>query len=207
MLKTEGRVLDAIAFRQAPLPNATNAVRAVYGLGVNDYGQWPTVQLVVETPGDVGWGGIRVRPIDWDGAAEGAVSTANRVETSLQPGRYRVSLVRSGALGDGLDWSVHLEETGVDVDLTPGRTALVLAQPELYELTVTWAVASPGLVRLESVRPDRYHATASAAPGGATRFPGLPEGRYVLRSPGLEELEVRVPGEAVSFPAAPGGGD
>jgi single-stranded-DNA-specific exonuclease len=48
VLKTHGRVVDAIAFRQAPLAHGTSSVRVVYGLNVNDYGQWPTVQLVVE---------------------------------------------------------------------------------------------------------------------------------------------------------------
>ncbi len=48
VLKLEGRVVDAIAFRQPPLAPDTEAVRVVYQLGVNDYGQWPTAQLVVE---------------------------------------------------------------------------------------------------------------------------------------------------------------
>jgi single-stranded-DNA-specific exonuclease len=48
VFKTEGRVIDAIAFRQEPLPGGTPQVKAVYRLSVNDYGQWPTVQLIVE---------------------------------------------------------------------------------------------------------------------------------------------------------------
>ena len=42
------QVVDAIAFRQAPLPPGTIRVRAVYKLSVNDYGEWPTLQLMVE---------------------------------------------------------------------------------------------------------------------------------------------------------------
>ena len=48
VLKTAGRVIDAIAFRQPPLANSIDAIRAVYRLNVNDFGQWPTAQLVVE---------------------------------------------------------------------------------------------------------------------------------------------------------------
>ncbi len=48
VLKLDDTVVDAIAFRQPPLPAGTGQVRAVYRLGVNDYGQWPTLQLVVE---------------------------------------------------------------------------------------------------------------------------------------------------------------
>ncbi len=48
VLKTAGRVIDAIAFRHPPLPAQVDAVRAVYRLSVNDYGEWPTAQLVVE---------------------------------------------------------------------------------------------------------------------------------------------------------------
>ena len=48
VLKTEGRVIDAIAFRQAPLAPECRRVRLAYKLEVNDYGQWPTVQLVVD---------------------------------------------------------------------------------------------------------------------------------------------------------------
>lgn len=48
VLKTAGRVIDAIAFRQPPLPGEVSAVRAVYRLNVNDFGEWPTAQLVVE---------------------------------------------------------------------------------------------------------------------------------------------------------------
>ena len=48
VLKQDARVIDAIAFRQPPLPNATSRVQVVYRLGVNDYGQIPTVQLLVE---------------------------------------------------------------------------------------------------------------------------------------------------------------
>ncbi len=42
------QVVDAIAFRQAPMPSGTTSVRVAYKLGVNDYGQWPTLQLMVE---------------------------------------------------------------------------------------------------------------------------------------------------------------
>ena len=48
VLKLGQRVLDAIAFRQAPLPPDTQGVELVYRLGVNDYGELPTLQLVVE---------------------------------------------------------------------------------------------------------------------------------------------------------------
>ncbi|MEM7079885.1 MAG: single-stranded-DNA-specific exonuclease RecJ [Pseudomonadota bacterium] len=48
VLKSEGTVIDGIAFRQAALPNMTTRVRVVYKLGINDYGQYPTPQLVVE---------------------------------------------------------------------------------------------------------------------------------------------------------------
>jgi hypothetical protein len=47
-LKTAGRVIDAIAFRQPPLADGVAKIKAVYRLSVNDYGEWPTVQLVVE---------------------------------------------------------------------------------------------------------------------------------------------------------------
>ncbi len=47
-LRAEQKVIDAIAFRQAPLPSSAKSVRCVFKLGVNDYGQWPTVQLVVD---------------------------------------------------------------------------------------------------------------------------------------------------------------
>lgn len=48
VVKFENRVVDAIAFRQGPLPEATGRVALAYRLGVNDYGQMPTAQLVVE---------------------------------------------------------------------------------------------------------------------------------------------------------------
>ena len=48
VLKLEGRVVDAIAFRQGPLKSDVREVRVVYRLSVNDYGQWPTLQLIVE---------------------------------------------------------------------------------------------------------------------------------------------------------------
>ena len=48
MLKSDNRVIDAIAFRQGPLDSGVRRMEAVYRLGVNDYGQMPTVQLVVE---------------------------------------------------------------------------------------------------------------------------------------------------------------
>lgn len=48
VLKSGGKVIDAIAFRQPPLPGDVTDVRAVYRLSVNDYGEWPTVQLIVE---------------------------------------------------------------------------------------------------------------------------------------------------------------
>jgi len=48
VLKTAGRVIDAIAFRQPPLAKDVAAVRTVYRLNVNDFGEWPTAQLVVE---------------------------------------------------------------------------------------------------------------------------------------------------------------
>lgn len=48
VLKLDNRVIDAIAFRQPHLGPSVNRVEAVYRLSVNDYGQVPTVQLVVE---------------------------------------------------------------------------------------------------------------------------------------------------------------
>lgn len=48
VLKTSGRVIDAIAFRQPPLAEGVDKIDVVYRLSVNDYGEWPTVQLVVE---------------------------------------------------------------------------------------------------------------------------------------------------------------
>ena len=42
------QVMDAIAFRQAPMPTATERVLVAYKLAVNDYGEWPTLQLMVE---------------------------------------------------------------------------------------------------------------------------------------------------------------
>jgi single-stranded-DNA-specific exonuclease len=48
VLKLDRRVIDAIAFRQGPLPSGTQRVRAVYKLSVNDYGQIPTAQLMVD---------------------------------------------------------------------------------------------------------------------------------------------------------------
>lgn len=48
VLKLEGKVVDAIAFRQAPVARDAKALRIVYRLGVNDYGQWPTLQLMVD---------------------------------------------------------------------------------------------------------------------------------------------------------------
>ncbi len=48
VLKTGRKVVDAIAFRRAPLDGGCKQVRAVYTLEVNHFGDWPTVQLVVE---------------------------------------------------------------------------------------------------------------------------------------------------------------
>lgn len=48
VVKLDGRVLDAIAFRQPPLPAECQRVHLAYTLDVNDYGQWPTLQLMVE---------------------------------------------------------------------------------------------------------------------------------------------------------------
>ena len=46
-LKRAGRVVDAIAFRQAPLAPQTKNVRAAYRLQQNDYGDVPTLNLIV----------------------------------------------------------------------------------------------------------------------------------------------------------------
>ena len=48
VLKTNNRVVDAIAFRHPELASGTRRIHAVYRLDVNDYGQYPTLQLVVE---------------------------------------------------------------------------------------------------------------------------------------------------------------
>jgi single-stranded-DNA-specific exonuclease len=48
VLKYGARVVDAIAFRQPPLPSGTERVEVAFKLQENDYGQVPTVQLVVE---------------------------------------------------------------------------------------------------------------------------------------------------------------
>ena len=45
-LKRDGRVADAIAFNQEPI--AGKRVRAVYRLGVNDFGDVETLQLEIE---------------------------------------------------------------------------------------------------------------------------------------------------------------
>jgi single-stranded-DNA-specific exonuclease len=42
------RVIDAIAFRQAPLQGQPEEVRAVYKPALNDYGGRQTLQLIVE---------------------------------------------------------------------------------------------------------------------------------------------------------------
>ncbi len=47
VLRQDARLVDAIAFRQAPLAGVTR-LRIVYRLAENDYGDLPTVQLVVE---------------------------------------------------------------------------------------------------------------------------------------------------------------
>jgi len=48
VLKKGARIIDAIAFRQAPVATNTEHVRVVYKLSVNDYGQIPTPQLMVD---------------------------------------------------------------------------------------------------------------------------------------------------------------
>lgn len=48
VLKLGRRVIDAIAFRQGPMPSGIQQVRAVYKLSINDYGQIPTAQLMVD---------------------------------------------------------------------------------------------------------------------------------------------------------------
>ncbi|MEM9623524.1 MAG: single-stranded-DNA-specific exonuclease RecJ [Pseudomonadota bacterium] len=48
VLRVDTRVIDAIAFRQAPLPDDCRRVRAVYRVELNHYGHMPTLQLVVE---------------------------------------------------------------------------------------------------------------------------------------------------------------
>ena len=48
VLKHDSKVIDAIAFRTPQLPSATRRVEAVYKIGVNDFGQVPTAQLIVE---------------------------------------------------------------------------------------------------------------------------------------------------------------
>ena len=48
VLKSGRRVVDAIAFRQPPMASGVSRVLLAYKLGVNDFGDWPTVQLVVE---------------------------------------------------------------------------------------------------------------------------------------------------------------
>ena len=48
VLRYDDVVADAIAFRQPPLAPDVQQVRLVYRLSVNDYGQWPTLQLMVE---------------------------------------------------------------------------------------------------------------------------------------------------------------
>ena len=48
VLKQSGRVIDAIAFRQPPLAASVRTLRTVYRLNVNDFGDWPTAQLVLE---------------------------------------------------------------------------------------------------------------------------------------------------------------
>jgi single-stranded-DNA-specific exonuclease len=47
VVRLEGRLVDAIAFRQAPL-DGVSRLRAVFRLAENDYGDLPTLQLVVE---------------------------------------------------------------------------------------------------------------------------------------------------------------
>jgi len=47
VLERDGRLLDAIAFRQPPLEDV-QWVRAAFRLAENDYGELPTLQLVVE---------------------------------------------------------------------------------------------------------------------------------------------------------------
>ncbi|NKB97475.1 MAG: single-stranded-DNA-specific exonuclease RecJ [Pseudomonadales bacterium] len=48
VLKSGHKVIDGIAFRQAPLPTDTKRVEVAYRLSVNDYGQVQTAQVVVE---------------------------------------------------------------------------------------------------------------------------------------------------------------
>jgi len=48
VVKLDARVVDAIAFRQPPLASNVKRVRLVYKVSANDYGEWPTVQLMVE---------------------------------------------------------------------------------------------------------------------------------------------------------------
>ena len=48
VLKIAGKVLDGIAFRQQAIASDIHSIRLVYRLSVNDYGQWPTLQLMVE---------------------------------------------------------------------------------------------------------------------------------------------------------------
>ncbi len=48
VLRHGSRVVDAIAFRQPPVPPEVTTVSLVYRLGVNDYGPATTLQLVVE---------------------------------------------------------------------------------------------------------------------------------------------------------------
>jgi single-stranded-DNA-specific exonuclease len=47
VLKRGGRLVDGIAFRQAPLPGVKR-VRLAFRVSENDYGEMPTLQLVVE---------------------------------------------------------------------------------------------------------------------------------------------------------------
>jgi single-stranded-DNA-specific exonuclease len=48
VVKSAGKLVDAIAFRHPPLPGQPSRVRLVYRPQANDYGELPTLQLVVE---------------------------------------------------------------------------------------------------------------------------------------------------------------
>ena len=48
VLRMGERLVDAIAFRQAPLDADVRQLRVVYRPSRNDYGQTPTLQLIVE---------------------------------------------------------------------------------------------------------------------------------------------------------------
>lgn len=132
-------------------------------------------------------------------------ATGHALIEGLQPGRFRVSLVRGGTAG-----RLSPPLATADVTLTSGTHKIVLSAPVLYEVAVHAANIDVG-TRLYLVKADRAETAAGMLDGLSTAvddehrslFADVPPGDYVLSAlaAGRAQMRVTVPCGEVEFVA------